>query len=418
MIEHGAVAALVRWAHDTFSDQERDGVLASTSLNFDLSVFELLVTPALGGRVVIVDDLLALSDPEFDERVALVNTVPSVLAQLLQVRDLPRSVCTVVLCGEALNRTLVDQLYAHPEVQRVWNLYGPTEDTTYSTAARCLRGDRGAPAIGRPLPGTQAYVLSASLRPVPVGVPGELLLGGAGLARGYLDRADLTAERFVSNPFAEAPSARLYRTGDQVAWNADDALEYLGRMDDQVKIRGFRVEPGEVRHALLEDERVQDAVVIARGEGGERALVAYVVPHTRGQLGVGDLQRRLATRLTAHLVPRFVVGLDALPLTPNGKADRGALPPPARPVPPMAPSTSTRWAPTGLWQALLGLRRRVAPRLPPPPERPMTSTESALAGLDSLLFPTLGRHRGSLRHLAGSLHPASVDDPCRHGRSG
>jgi amino acid adenylation domain-containing protein len=354
MIEHGAVAALVRWARDTFSDQERDGVLASTSLSFDLSVFELLVTLALGGRVVLVDDLLALSDPDFSEHVALINGVPSAMSQLLSARALSGSVRTVTLAGEALSRTLVERLYAQAGVQRVWNLYGPSEDTTYSTAALCVKGSPGQPPIGRPLPGTQAYVLNTSLLPVSVGVPGELLLGGAGLARGYLDRAELTRERFVPNPFSREPSARLYRTGDQVTWRMDGTLEYHHRLDDQVKIRGFRIEPGEVRYALLEDDRVQDAVVVVGGEGA-RGLVAYVVGRTHSPLDVDDVRRRLATRLPAQLVPRFVVQLDALPLTPNGKVDREALPELARPTRATADTTPAERALAALWQQLLEL---------------------------------------------------------------
>jgi amino acid adenylation domain-containing protein len=328
LIEHGSVAALARWASETFSDSERDGVLASTSLSFDLSVFELLVTLALGGRVVLVRDLLELAERDGDPAVTLVNTVPSALSALLRQRPLPESVTTVALAGEALPQTLVDRLHEHPAVRAVWNLYGPSEDTTYSTGALCPAGAPGPPPIGRPLPGTQAYVLDAGRRPVPVGVPGELYLGGAGLARGYLDRPELTRERFVANPFPGAPSRRLYRTGDRAVWRDDGQLAYRGRLDDQVKLRGFRIEPGEVRETLLEDGAVADAAVVVRGEGDDRRLIAYAVPRDGTTLDAPRVRQSLAERLPGHMVPSAVVALERLPVTRNGKLDTAALPAP------------------------------------------------------------------------------------------
>ena len=361
LIEHGAVAALTRWARDTFSDRERDGVLASTSLSFDLSVFELLVTLALGGRVVLVPDLLALADPGFDASVALVNSVPSALSALLRERPLPESVTTVALAGEALPQTLVDRLHEHPSVEAVWNLYGPSEDTTYSTAALCAWGEPGPPPIGRPLPGTQAYVLDATRRTVPVGVPGELYLGGAGLARGYLDRPELTAERFVANPFPDAPSPRLYRTGDRALWRPDGQLEYRSRLDDQVKLRGFRIEPGEVRETLLEDDDVADAAVVVRGEGEDRRLVAYAVPPTGTTIDPQRVRRTLADRLPAHLVPSAVVALDRLPVTRNGKLDTAALPAPVARAADTTARTPTEAALAEIWAELLDLDTRPGP---------------------------------------------------------
>ena len=207
MIEHRSVAQLTAWAEQTFGEDERDGMLASTSLSFDLSVFEILTTLALGGRIVLVDDVLSLSDPGFDREVAFVNSVPSALSQLLLAGPLPATVRTIALAGEALPATLVDRLYAHVSVGAVWNLYGPAEDTTYSTAHLCSPGAR--PLIGRPLPGTSAYVVDRHLRPVPEGVAGELVLGGLGVARGYLNRDELTAERFRSVAFGNGEPVRV-----------------------------------------------------------------------------------------------------------------------------------------------------------------------------------------------------------------
>jgi amino acid adenylation domain-containing protein len=355
-IEHEAVAALTRWAAATFSDAERDGVLFSTSLSFDLSVFELVVTLALGGRVVLVRDLLELADPGFAPRVTHVNSVPSVLGALVHDHPLPASVTTVSLAGEPLTQPLVDRLHAEPGVERVWNLYGPSEDTTFSTAAVAEAGAPGTPHIGRPIPGTQAYVLDRALRPLPIGAPGELYLGGAGLARGYLDRPELTAERFVSNPFADAPSPRLYRTGDAAAWRADGQIDYRGRLDDQVKLRGFRIEPGEIRAALLAADGAADAAVVVRGKGDARRLVAYVVAQPEAEVDEDALRRRLEERLPAHMVPSAVVPLDALPVTHRGKLDADALPAPtATDVEPHGGLTATEASLAAIWRDLLGL---------------------------------------------------------------
>jgi amino acid adenylation domain-containing protein len=362
LIEHGSVGALARWARETFTERERDGVLASTSLSFDLSVFELLVTLALGGRVVLVRDLLELAEPGFDTSGALLNTVPSALSALLKQGGLPMSITTVALAGEPLPQALVDRLYEQPSVRAVWNLYGPSEDTTYSTGALCQPGQSGPPPIGRPLPGTQAYVLDPSRRSCPVGVPGELYLGGVGLARGYLDRPELTGERFVGNPFPEAPSRRLYRTGDRVVWRSDGQLEYRGRLDDQVKLRGFRIEPGEVRETLLEDGRVADAAVVVRGEGDRRRLVAYAVPRHGEAFDQQDLRRRLAQRLPPYMIPGAVVALDRLPVTRNGKLDTTALPAPEVKVARGASTTPTEEILAELWTELLALET------PPGPE--------------------------------------------------
>ena len=356
IVEHRSVAHLTAWAEATFAPQERDGMLASTSLSFDLSVFEILVTLALGGRVVLVEDILALSDPDFGHEIAFVNSVPSALSELLRARDLPGSVQTVALAGEALPVALVDRLYAQASVRAVWNLYGPSEDTTYSTTHRCVAGER--PLIGRPLPGTQAYVVDRHLRPVPTGVAGELLLAGHGLARGYWKRPELTAERFPELTFSEASATRVYRTGDRARWTEDGSLDYLGRLDEQVKIRGVRVEPGELAHALREHSSIDDAAVLVRGDGTRRKLVAYVVGAEHSPPDVATLQSALAVRLPVALLPSAIVVLDTLPLTPNGKLDRQALPEPAAGIsaaPGVAVTDVTQRALGEIWAGVLDL---------------------------------------------------------------
>jgi acyl-coenzyme A synthetase/AMP-(fatty) acid ligase len=207
---------------------------------------------------------------------------------------------------------------------RLVDTYGPTETTVAATLAE-LAG--GAVSIGRPVPNARACVLDADLRPLPVGVRGELYVGGAGVARGYLGRPELTAERFVPDPFPGEPGARIYRTGDVVRWRRDGELEYVGRADDQVKVRGYRVEPGEVASVLLRHPGVREAVVVAReDEPGRARLVAYVVPE--GGVGTAELRAHLKAELPEHMVPTAWVALDALPQLPNGKTDRRALPAP------------------------------------------------------------------------------------------
>ncbi|HST60051.1 MAG TPA: non-ribosomal peptide synthetase, partial [Longimicrobium sp.] len=330
---------------------ELDGVLASTSICFDLSVFELFVPLGRGGRAVIVQDALALPGSTAAEEVRMINTVPSAIAALLKMDGIPAGVRTVNLAGEPLKQELADALYAVEGIQRVYDLYGPSEDTTYSTWT--LREPGGAANIGRAIANTQAYVLDAALRPVPVGVAGELYLGGAGVARGYLGRPSLTAERFVPDPFSADAGARLYRTGDAVRWTADGVLQYRGRLDAQVKVRGFRIELGEVE-AALRRAGVAECVVVAREDvPGETRLVAYVA----GDADVDELRASLRRTLPEYMVPAAFVVLDALPLTPNGKLDRKALPaaewePAADTY--VAPRNPTEEVLAGIWTEVLG----------------------------------------------------------------
>ena len=217
------------------------------------------------------------------------------------------------------------------KVERVFNLYGPSEDTTYSTYACAPRGQQGAAApIGKPIANTQVYVLDDWMHAVPVGVAGQLYIAGAGLARGYLNRAGLTAECFIPDPFGISAGGRLYRTGDLVKWRADGNLEFLGRADDQVKIRGFRIELGEIETVLQQRAEVEQAVVMAREDGsGEKRLTAYIVARGRQEEILPALRDYLKGKLPDHMSPSQYVFLDRLPLTQNGKVNRKALPNPA-----------------------------------------------------------------------------------------
>lgn len=327
-IEHRNTVNFCHWAGEAFNAAQRDGVLFSTSICFDLSVFELFATLAWGGRVVLVENALALANLPADANVRLVNSVPSVLATVLKSTELPASVQTVNLAGEPLKDDLVRRLYATPSVKDVFDLYGPSETTTYSTYTRRVAG--GRPTIGQPLANTVVYVLDARQQLLPQGLPGELFIGGAGVARGYLGRADLTADRFLSDPFSDQPGARMYRTGDLVRWLPDGTLEYLGRIDQQVKIRGFRIELGEIESVLSAHAAVREAAVMAREDTpGDVRIVAYVVPKESDGYTDMALRKHLRKSLPDYMVPQQFIELEKLPLTPNGKVDRKALPAPA-----------------------------------------------------------------------------------------
>ena len=302
-------------------------MLASTSITFDMSVFELFAPLAWGGTVILAENALAL--PELPAAVAcevrVIDTVPSAMAELLRMGGVPSSVVTVNLGGEAVPRALADRVYAEPGIERLYNVYGPSEDTTFSTWALIERESGRAPSIGRPLDGEQAHVVDRHLQPVPAGVAGELYLGGEGVSRGYLGRPDLTAERFVPDPFSPAAGSRMYRVGDLARYRADGILEFLGRLDHQVKVRGFRVEPGEVESALLAHPAVRAAVVLPRTDAsGGTSLVAYLET-APDAVSAGELRQHLKSRLPDYMVPSSYAFLASLPLTPNGKADRKAL---------------------------------------------------------------------------------------------
>jgi amino acid adenylation domain-containing protein len=359
-IEHRSAAALVQWAQEAYSADELAGVLAATSICFDLSVFEIFAPLAAGGRVILAGNALELPRLPAAAEVTLVNTVPSAIAELARGGDIPPGVLTVNLAGEPLRGVLAREVYARSEVVRVINLYGPTEDTTYSTQAPVAREGRREPSIGRPLSGRRAYVLARDGEPAPVGVPGELHLSGAGLARGYLGRPELTAERFIPDPYGEMPGARVYRSGDLARYRPDGDLEYLGRLDHQVKVRGFRIELGEIETTLSRHPAVAQALLVALGDQENRALAAYVVPAEGSAPEASALREHLLAQLPEFMVPVHWVLLAALPLNANGKVDRKALPHPERPSAAAvyaAPQSYPEQLIAEVWQGVLGAER-------------------------------------------------------------
>jgi amino acid adenylation domain-containing protein len=326
-IEHRSAVVLSQWARSLFGANDLAAVLASTSICFDLSVFELFFPLSWGGKVILVENALSASQLCADQQVSLINTGPSIMAGMLRTARLTASVKTVNLAGEALKSDLVQQIYAQGSVSRVFNLYGPSEDTTYSTFALIKNDAEGAPAIGRPLTNSQVYLLDWSQQPVPLGVPGELYIGGEGLARAYLDRPDNTAERFVPDPFGKRPGARLYRTGDLSRHLPEGDIEFLGRIDHQVKVHGLRIELGEIEVVLAGHQGVREAVVVARlDDSGESRLIAYVVAARTPAPNETELSRYLIDKLPYYMVPSAFITMNSLPMTPNGKVDRKALP--------------------------------------------------------------------------------------------
>ncbi|BAM88924.1 amino acid adenylation domain protein [Bradyrhizobium oligotrophicum S58] len=306
--------------------QASDRILQFASISFDAAVWDLVMSWRVGAALVLAaqHDLMPgepLREVLQRQRVTAVLLPPAALAAL-PVALLPE-LKVLIAGGEACTAELLRPWLAG---RSVFNAYGPTEASVCTTMARC--GDERRPPIGRALPNTRVYLLDARLEPVPIGVAGELYIGGVGLARGYLHRPSLTAERFVPSPFARGE--RLYRTGDLARWRADGALDYLGRLDHQVKLRGFRIELGEIEAALSAQTGIAQAAVVLREDGGGKRLVGYVVAQPETQLDVESLRQQLQRSLPDYMVPSAIVALASLPLTPNGKLDRNALPAPDR----------------------------------------------------------------------------------------
>ena len=350
-MEHRSAATFVHWAKEAFTTEELAGVLLSTSVCFDLSVYEIFVTLGVGGAIVLAENALHLPDLPARNEVTLINTVPSAMAELVRMGGVPESVQVVNLAGEALPDSLVEAIYAKTGTAKVFNLYGPTEDTTYSTYTLV---PRGVPVtIGVPIANTQAYILDAHFEPMPIGVPGELYLAGEGLARGYYGQPELTEERFLANPFQ--PGARMYRTGDLCRWLPGGTIQYLGRLDFQVKLRGFRIELGEIEAVLNRHADVRQSLVMVR----EDRLVAYVVPH-QGTVSTDRLREHVKRALPEFMVPATVMVLSAFPLSPNGKVDRKALPTPHESAPAdefTAPRTPTEELLAAIFADVLKLDR-------------------------------------------------------------
>ncbi len=394
IVRHRNVCALLDWAKQTYREGELAVVLASTSLNFDISVFELFTPLCLGYRCELVKDILHLLDNPSDA--TLVNTVPSAMRAILEQQALPSSVKVVNLAGERLLAATVNGLLQRDNCERVFNLYGPTEDTVYSTFAEFTETLDEEPVIGQVVDDSQAYVLNRDHQLCGIDCSGELFLGGAGVALGYHGQPELTDSRFIKNPFG---SGKLYRTGDLVKYRSDGRLVYLGRMDEQIKFRGFRIEVGEIEHQLVSCCGVEAAIVVAREHPNTGLqLVAYVVP-TKNQRADEHFKLRIQEKveyvLPFYMHPAVYHYMKALPLTPNGKVDKKSLPEPTIPViakEQKAPVNETECELVSIWAELLGIE----------PHEISTDTDFFSLGGHSLLMVKL---QGRIREKFGNELP-------------
>jgi len=361
MIEHRNVAAFLAWAKEEFEYREYEEMIASTSMCFDLSVFEFFLPLISGAKVIILRSSLDLDEFLTSNSATMINTVPSALKHLLSVMKKRHKIRAVNLAGEPLKLELVRDAYEKLDMDLVRNLYGPTEDTTYSTNFRIPKGYDKEPLIGKPISNTTAFILDKHLNPVPVGVIGEIYLAGADLARGYWNAPEKTAERYIPNPFFADKYPYMYKTGDLGCWLPDGNIEFHGRVDYQVKIRGNRIELGEIETRLSIHPMIKDVAVIDRDDrDGDKYLVAYYVADE--ELSTTELRAFIKEELPEYMVPSRFILMDALPLSPNGKIDRKALPQLDSSRPEMAsdyiePRNDLEQTLAKVWQDILGVER-------------------------------------------------------------
>src|SRR5262245_44689768 len=368
MNEHRGVLNRLLWMQRAYGLGPEDAVLQKTPYSFDVSVWEFF-WPLLVGAKLVMARPGGHKDPGYlvrtiqDEGITTLHFVPSMLQVFLEApgveecASLRRTICS----GEALPAELERRFFERLPAVELHNLYGPTEAAVDVTSWACEpEGRRSSVPIGRPVANTRIHIVDRAFRPVPIGVAGELLIGGVQVGRGYLARPELTAERFVPDPFSATAGMRLYRTGDLARALAEGAVEFLGRLDYQVKVRGNRIELGEIEAALLRHGAVAAAVVVAREDGGEKRLVAYLRTPGEGPPD-GELRQHLRSLLPDYMVPAVFVRLESLPLTPSGKVDRKALPAPeigaAGAGVYVAPRTPLEELVAGIWAEVLGLQQ-------------------------------------------------------------
>ena len=366
-IEHRNAANLIAWHISSFRVTEADRVSQVASPGFDAVVWEIWPNLAAGGCICIPADEVRRSPARLQHWLIAegisVAFAPTPLAEGLLALDWPKHAAlrTLLVGGDVLRR--------RPDASLPFttvNNYGPSECTVVATSGTIVPDERGLtrrPAIGRPIAGTEVYLLDENLQPVPAGVPGELYIGGAGVGRGYLHRPDATARAFIPHPFVDAPHARLYRTGDLARYAPDGTIEFVGRIDDQIQLRGFRIEPGEVETLLRRHQGVRDALVTARRDTrGTTSLAAYIVPENGARPPSSALRENLRASLPEYMIPATFSMVDTLPLTANGKIDRDALPPPTLEVPVVEPAveispTSVEGLLAAIWKATLRVDR-------------------------------------------------------------
>jgi amino acid adenylation domain-containing protein len=378
-IAHRGICNRLLWMQEAHRLTPADRVLQKTPFSFDVSVWEFFWPLLFGARLVMAKpeghrDSAYLAKTIAEQGITTVHFVPSMLGLFLEENGIEdcRSLKRVICSGEALSVELQNRFFARLDAD-LYNLYGPTEASIEVSSWRCPRENPcHLVSIGRPVANTRIYLLDSREQPVPVGVGGEIHIGGVQVARGYLNRPELTAEKFVPDPFSDRPGARMYKTGDLGRYLSDGNIEFIGRLDDQVKIRGFRVELGEIETVLKRHPVVHEAAVVARADVAHRQdsdnpkseirLVAYVVLRHGRSTTITELRAFLEEKLPEPMVPSIFMFLDALPLAPNGKVDRQALPAPDQHRPPLkegfiAPRTETEKTIGGIWGEVLQLKQ-------------------------------------------------------------
>jgi amino acid adenylation domain-containing protein len=341
----------------------KDILLSVTTLSFDIAALESFLPLGVGACLVLASQEMATDATQLMRRLAcgditVMQATPTTWHMLLASGWQGNQRMKILCGGETLSRELAAQLL--PRSAALWNMYGPTETTIWSSVYQVTGKEDASIPIGRPIANTEFYLLDEYFQPLPVGIPGRLYIGGAGVARGYLNRPGLSAERFVPHPFSQTAGARLYDTGDLARYREDGSIEYTGRADFQVKVRGFRIEPGEIEAALEQHSQVQRAVAVVREDvPGDRRIVAYCVPSSEQKPAVNDLRCHVQEILPEYMVPSVFIILDAMPLTPGGKVDRRALPVPESARPDLeeafvVPATQLEKEVAGIWGELLG----------------------------------------------------------------
>jgi amino acid adenylation domain-containing protein len=371
MISHSGICNQLYWRQTTFSLTRADRVLQTISFSFDPSVWQIFWPLSFGAQLIMTrpgghQDSAYLVELIAKQQITVIALVPSMLCLFLEEKGLDSCKCLRhVFCGgEALPIELQKRFFDRLNLDNVLhNVYGPTEASIDATFWTCKRGTnhRIAP-IGRPIANTQVYILDSYLQPVPVGVQGELHIGGVGLAQGYLNRPELTAEKFIPNPLSSEPGARLYKTGDLARYLPDGNIEFIGRIDHQLKIRGFRIELEEIEATLSQHPNVRQSVVIVREDvPGDKRLVAYIIPCPKQAPTLSELHRFLKQKLPEYMLPSAFVMLETLPLNTNGKVDRRALPAPQQERPSLerpfvAPQDTLELQLTKIWEQVLSIQ--------------------------------------------------------------
>ena len=360
-LAHQGVIGLMKWAEKAYKREEMEGVLATTSICFDLSVYEILVVLGLGGKVIVGRSGVEAREEIERGEVVQLNTVPSLMEGVMREGELNQSIRVVNLAGEALSRGLVEEVYERSRVERVVNLYGPSEDTTYTTMEEEARGSGERVTIGRGIENTRIYIADERGELVAKGARGEIYIGSESLARCYIGKGEATAEKFVPDGWSGKRGERVYRTGDVGRYERDGSIEYLGRIDHQVKVRGYRIELGEIEEALRNMKGIREAVVkvVENGERG-KSLVGYVVEEEGKEQRTEEIRKELRGRLPEAMVPGVYVKLREMPLTPNGKVDRRALPKPEMGgggAEYVGPRTAVEEIVSGVWEEVLRVEK-------------------------------------------------------------